>query len=179
MSKTKEQKSEALKNLKNKISDQKSMVFINYKGLGVKEISTLREELKEKDSQLLVAKKTLMKIALKENKIDANPEEMEGQIGLVFGFEDELSPAKILYDFSKKNKLSDGKNNLEILGGYIESQKNEFLSPAMIIQLGQLPSKKELLAKLVGSISSPIVGFNNVLQGNIKGLLRVLSTIKK
>lgn len=172
MAKTKEQKIEALKNLKDKISDQKSMVFINYKGLGVKQISILREELKEKDSQLLVAKKTLMKIALKENKIDANPEEMEGQIGLVFGFKDELSPAKTLYDFSKKNE------NLEILGGYIESQKNEFLSSAMIIQLGQLPSRKELLAKLVGSISSPIVGFNNVLQGNIKGLLRVLSTIK-
>jgi len=173
MAKTKEQKVEALKNLKDKIGDQKSMIFINYKGLGVKDVSVLREELKEKNSQLLVAKKTLMRIALKENKIDTNPEDMEGQIGLVFGFGDELSPSKTLYDFSKQNK------KLEILGGYIQSQKNEFLSPEMIIQLGQLPSKKELLTKLVGSISSPIVSFNNVLQGNIKGLLQVLSTIKK
>ncbi|MFH1643397.1 MAG: 50S ribosomal protein L10 [Patescibacteria group bacterium] len=173
MAKTKEQKQEALKNLKEKIADQKAIVFVDYKGLKVQDLLDLRETLRENNSQFLIEKKTLIKLALKDNEMETNTDEMEGQIGLIFGYDDELSPAKTAYNFSKKN------NNMKILGGYIESQKNEFLNPAMIVQLGQLPSRKELLSKLVGSISSPIVSFNNVLQGNIKGLLQVLSTIKK
>ena len=172
MAKTKEQKRTILEELKKKIAQQKAMIFVDFKGLKVKDLSKLRNELKQKDSELLVSKKTLMKIALEDNKLECNPEEMEGQIALVFGFKDELSSIKAVYNFSKENQ------NLKVLGGYIESQKQEFLGAEDMIILGQLPSKEELLARLVGSLSAPISNFNNVLQANIKGLIYVLAKAK-
>ncbi len=172
MAKTKEQKNKILQELKEKIAEQKAMIFVDFTGLKVKDLFRLRNELREKNSQFLVSKKTLIKKALQENKIEANPEEMNGEIALVFGFEDELAPIKIIYNFSKQN------DNLKILGGYIESQKQEFLNSEAIITLGQLPSKQELLARFVGTISAPISNFNHVLQANIKGLIYVLAKVK-
>ena len=71
--------------------------------------------------------------------------------------------------FSEKNE------NLKILGGFLE---NEFRSREEVVVLAKIPSKQELLAKVIGSIKAPISGFANVLQGNIKGLVYLLSNIK-
>jgi large subunit ribosomal protein L10 len=171
MALTKEQKKAILEDLKEKIAQQKAMIFVDFKGLKVKDLFDLRNKLKKIGAQFLVAKKTLMKIALKEKKIKADPQKMEGQIGLVFGFEDEFSPAKAVYQFSEKNE------NLKILGGFIESQKNEFLEAEKIITLGQLPSREELLGNLARIFSAPTLGLVNVLSGNIKGLIYALSAI--
>ncbi len=99
MAKTKEQKNKILQELKEKIAEQKVMIFVDFTGLKAKDLFRLRNELKEKNSQFLVSKKTLIKKALQENKIEANPEEMDGEIALVFGFEDELAPIKTIYNF--------------------------------------------------------------------------------
>jgi len=171
MAKTKEQKRTILEELKKKIAQQKAMIFVDFKGLKVKDLSKLRNELKQKDSEFMVGKKTLMKIALEDNKLECNPEEMEGEIALVFGFKDELFPIKTVYNFSKENE------NLKIIGGYIESQKKEFLSAENIITLGQLPGKEELLARLVGSLSAPISNFNNVLQAPLEACLSIIKSL--
>ena len=171
MAKTKEQKRSILKELKEKMAKKKAMIFVDFKGLKVKDLSKLRRELKKDDSVFMVAKKTLMKIALEENNIKADPEKMEGEIALVFGFKDELSSIKTVYNLSKENK------NLKVLGGYIESQP-ELLASEDIILMGQLPSKQELIGQLLGSISAPISNFTYVLQANIKGLIRVLAKAK-
>ena len=73
------------------------------------------------------------------------------------------------YNFSLKNE------NLKILGGFLE---NQLRNMEEIIILAKIPSKQELLAKFIGSIKAPMSGFVNVLQGNIKGLVYVLSQIK-
>jgi len=173
MALTKEQKEKILKNLKEKIAQQKAMIFVDFSGLKVKDLSDLRQRLKQAKSELLVAKKTLMKIAFKEVKVKTDPKEIKGEIALVFGFEDEISPAKVVYQFSQENE------NLEILGGYIESQKDEFLDAEKMITLGQLPTKKELLANLVRVFSAPTTNLVNVLEGNLKGLIYALSAIKR
>ncbi|KPJ71589.1 hypothetical protein AMJ50_01740 [Parcubacteria bacterium DG_74_3] len=173
MALTKEQKEKILKNLKEKIARRKAMIFVDFSGLKVKDLSDLRQRLKQAKSELLVAKKTLMKIAFKEVKVKTDPKEIKGEIALVFGFEDEISPAKVVYQFSQENE------NLEILGGYIESQKDEFLDAEKMITLGQLPTKKELLANLVRVFSAPTTNLVNVLEGNLKGLIYALSAIKR
>lgn len=172
MALTKEQKKRVFETLKEKIAQQKAMVFINFKGLKIKDLFELRSKLKKKGAQFLVAKKTLMRLAFEEKSIKVDLQKMEGQLALIFGFQDELSPAKIAYQFSQQNE------NLKILGGFIESQKKEFLSSDAIITLGQLPSQEELLSRLVGSISAPILNLVNVLEGNIKGLIYVLAKAK-
>ena len=169
MALTKAQKQKIIEDLKEKIAKQRAMIFVDFTGLKVKDLSNLRKKLKAADNELKIAKKTLLLLALKEKKLEMAAEELKGEIAIVFGYKDELSPAKIVYQFSQENP------NLKILGGFLE---NKFREAEEIIALAQLPSREELLAKLVGSISAPISNFVNVLQGNIKGLIYALSAIK-
>lgn len=96
-------------------------------------------------------------------------EKLTGQLGIVFGYKDEVLPAKTVWEFSKENK------NIKILGGIVE---NKLLEADKMIEFAQLPSKKELLGKLIGSISSPLTNLLNVLEANIKGLILIFSQIK-
>jgi large subunit ribosomal protein L10 len=170
MPQNKEEKKATIEKLEKSIEKQKSMVFTNYKGLKASDIFKFRTKLREKGCAMTVTKKTLLKLALKNQKIDYDPKELEGQLALVFGFEDEVSSPKIVYQFSKEN------NNLKILGGFLE---NKFITSEGVASLAMIPSKEELLAKVVGSIASPISGFVNALQGNLRNLVYVLSAIKK
>lgn len=169
MALTKTQKQKIIDDLKDKIARQKAMIFVGITGLKVKEISDLRKKLKATDSNLKVAKKTLIERAFKESKLDFDKNKYKEEIALAFGFKDEISPAKIVYQFG----LASG--NLKILAGFLEGK---FKEAEEIIALAQLPTKEELLAKLVRSIASPISRLVNVLQGNIKGLITVLAKAK-
>lgn len=170
MAVTKEKKQDIVKKLKENIDKQKSMVFVSINGLKASALFNLREELKKSGCLLSIVKKTLMGIAFKENNIGADVKELRGQIGLIFGFKDEILPAKKTYEFSKNNE------NLKILGGFFNNKLQERED---IITLAKIPSKEELLAKVVGSIGSPLSGLANVLQGNIRNLVYLLSNIKK
>ena len=167
---TKSQKQKIVEELKEKIGRQKSVVFFDISGVKVKDLSQLRRTMKEKNCELKVAKKTLLDIASAEKGIKTEMKKITGEIALGFGFQDEISPFQIGYKFSKEAQ------NVKILGGILEK---EIIDQEKAIFLGTLPSKKELLAKFIGSISAPISGFVNVLQGNIKGLIYVLGVINK
>ena len=170
MAKTKEQKKKTFEELKEKISRQKTTIFVDFTGLKVQDMFDLRRKLKKSKGELKVAKKTIVNLAFKESKLKLESDKLKGEIALIFGYGDEVSPAKIAYEFGRINP------NLKILGGFFE---NEFKSAKDFIALGQLPSRKELLAGLVGSVSAPISGFVRVLEANLKGLVYVLSVIKK
>jgi len=166
MALTREEKEKIINELRKKIEEQKSIIFVSIKGLKNDELLNLRRELKKNDCLLAVIKKTLIERVFQEKGIPYEKEKMLGQLALVFGFKDELSPVKISEKFSRKNK------NLNILGGFFE---NNLISREDVLNLAKIPSKMELLAKLVSSLNSPISSFASVLQGNIKGLVYVLS----
>lgn len=170
MPKNKEQKKEILKDIKEKIDKQKTMVFVGFSGLKTKDVFALRENLKKENCLLSVVKKTLLALAFKEKKLKINKKKLEGELALAYGFEDEISPARITYRFSLKNE------NLKILGGFFG---NKFIEAQEVISLAKLPSKKELYSKVVGTINAPLSGFARVLGGNIRGLVYILSQIKK
>src|SRR4030042_739694 len=168
MPQTKEQKQKTIENLKEKINRQKSMVLIDFQGVKVKDLSELRRKIKEAGGQLKVAKKTLINLALKKFGLKLE-KDLKGEIALIFAFEDSISPLKKTYQFSETN------DNLKILDGFFEGK---FIEKDKVLTLAQLPSREELLARLVGSISSPVSGFLNVLQGNMRNLVYVLSQVK-
>jgi large subunit ribosomal protein L10 len=170
MAQTKLQKQKILEDLKDKIARQKAMIFISIAGLKVKDVSDLRKKLKEIGGNLKVAKKTLIEKALKDKKLDFDKNKYKEEIGLVFGFEDEIMPAKTVYQSGLANE------KLKILGGFI---KGLFKEKEDIIALAQLPTKPELLAKLVSSIYAPVSNLVYSLQYNLKGLVYILSSIKK
>ncbi len=169
MAKTKEEKEKALEEIKKDIENQQALVFIDYSGLKAEDIFDLREKLKEAGCSLKVVKKTLARMAFKEKGLNLKEENLEGQLAVVFGFEDPVMPAKVPYNFSQK------KEGPRILGGFLEE---EFKNAEEIITLAKIPSKDELLAKVVGSISAPVSNFVRVLQGNSRSLIYALTAIK-
>ena len=171
MALTKIQKKKIIEDLKEKLSKQKSVVFVDFSGLNSKEIFDLRNKLKKADGLLKVAKKTLLEIAFKKSKIPIweKIKEIPGQLALILGFKEGYEFSKIAYEFSQENK------NLKILGGFFE---NDLKDAEEVITLAKLPSREELLANLVGSIAAPISNFNNILKANIKGLIYIIKQIK-
>lgn len=166
-----QQKQKTIEDLKEKIKKQKIMILVNFTGLKVKNLFDLRKKLKSVNSQLKVEKKTLLNLVLKDFDIDfaKKIDQFKTQMAIVFGFEDQILPAKILYQFSLE------KPNLRILAGYFEKKVRE---KEEIITLAQIPTREELLSKLLGSILNPISNFVNVLEANIKGLIYVLASAK-
>jgi len=170
MPKTKDQKKQIVDDLADKLSKQKSLVFADYKGLTVFEAQEIRKLAKEQNAEYIVAKKTLIQLALDKAGIkDVDVKAMEGNVALVIGFEDEVAPAKITAEYAKDHE------SLKLIGGVME---NQYIDLAKVEALSKIPSKPELFAKLVGSINSPVSGFVNVLAGNLRGLVGVLNAIK-
>ena len=163
MAKTRVQKEELLARLDKEFAENKA-VFVDYKGLSVSDIETLRNRLNEKGVSFSVVKNSLVKIALKNNKIEVEREVLSKPIAIAFG-SDEVTPSKEIATYAKEN------DKVEILGGVIE---NKFVPESTIKALSMLPSKEELYAKVVGSIASPLSGLVNVMAGNIRGLVNVL-----
>jgi len=166
MAKTKEQKKKTLEELEDKFSRIKAAVFVNFAGLKVKDVTALRNILRKEKIDYMVAKKTLLKIALeKVGYNDVDPKKFEGNIGVAFGYDDEVMTAKLLNQFKAQHEA------MKFIGGILEKK---YIDAVKVLELANLPSRSELLAKLVGSINSPIAGFVNVLAGNLRGLVQVL-----
>jgi large subunit ribosomal protein L10 len=157
MALTKEQKAKQIDSIKAGLSNQKSIVFVDFNKVPSKEMFSLRKTLKENGCNLKIAKKTLVRVAFGQsnisywNKIKSS---IPGQIALVFGIEDEIAPARIANQFAKTQE------NLKILGGIFESR---FIEREKVLVLANLPSRNELLSRLVGSIYSPVTSFVRVL----------------
>ncbi len=163
---TKDQKKEILKDLDDKFGRSKAVYFADYRGLSVKDIANLRKALREEGVDFRVAKKTLMQLSLKNSDLPEAPSEvMQGPVGAAFGYDDVILAVKTLHNFSK------GNDNLKILGGLVEGK---FITQAEAVELAQLPSREELLAKLVGSMKAPVSGFYGVTSGLLRGLVQVL-----
>jgi len=169
MAVTKEKKADILKDLDTRFSKAESIYFTDYRGLSVTEMGDLRRKLREGGVDYKIAKKTLMRLSLKNANLPEAPEgTMSGPVGAAFGYDDTISPVKILYTFSKEN------DKLKILGGLIEGR---FISQEEALELAKLPSREELLAKLVGSMQAPISGFHGVASGLLRNLVYVLKAV--
>lgn len=170
MATTKAKKQEVVKELGAKLAKHKALVFADFTGLKVKDLSNLKKKLKSVVSEFKVAKKTLMAVAFEDQKINVDPKKMVGEIALILGYNDEVAPAKTVYEFSKTNE------HIKIIGGYLQGQS---LSADQVVALAKLPTKDQLLANMVGSLSAPMRGLATVLNGNLRGLVIALSEIQK
>ncbi len=166
---TKEQKKEIIKNLSDKFSKSKAVVFLGFQGLSAKENIELRRKLRSENVDYKVAKKTLIKKGLEDAKVLGDNElDLEGSVAVAVGYDDEVAPARLSNEYSKTNK------NLKLLGGFIETK---YMDAKEIKALALLPGKDQLRAQLVGTINAPVSGFVNVLAGNMRGLVNVLKAV--
>jgi len=171
MALNKDQKAEVLKKVPESMKDAKAVVFADYQGISVNDLDNLRSKLREAGVRFQIVKKTLIRLAAKENGFEEIPNEvLEGPVGAAFSMEDEIAAAKILATFAKKNK------NVKLRGSLFEGR---VLSVAETKELANLPGKEELLGKLVYLLKSPISGFHGVLYNTMGGFVRVLNAVKE
>ena len=168
---TKQQKEVLIAEVAKKIKDSKALVFANFKGVSVKNISQVRKELMRNGSGWQVLKKTLLNLALKKAGVVTDVRKLDGQIGVAFSY-DEVTAAKVLALFAKANR--DVPFTIE--GGSLGVKE---LTIDEVKALPKLPSRDELRAQLVGTLQAPILSFVRVLSGNLSSLVQVLKAIEE
>ncbi len=170
MPKTRQEKEQIVAELSEKLGSMKSAVFTSISGYTMDDANMLREKGKEAGVEVLIAKKTLLLRALEEKGFGSKKDDLEGSILTTIGYNDEVSAAKLIAELSKE------RDGIQIVGGVLEGT---FVGSDAIRQLATLPSREELLAKMVGSINAPVSGFVNVLAGNLRNLVYVLNAVKE
>ncbi|WP_071141540.1 50S ribosomal protein L10 [Acidaminococcus timonensis] len=164
------EKASKVAELKDLLTASKGVVLVNYCGLTVAEDTELRAKMREAGVKYMVAKNTFIRIAAKEAGIEGLDSVLEHNTALAFSAEDPVAPAKILNDFSKDHKA------LELKAGVLDGK---VIAVEEVKALAELPSREELLAKLVGSMQAPISGLVNVLQGTIRNFVYTLEAVRQ
>jgi len=166
----KNEKTQEVKNLAERLERAKVLIFADYRGLKVSEMTELRSNLRKDETWFKVVKNRLMKRALKESGLEALDKYFTGPTALATSEVDPVNPAKALVDFSK----SHGK--LEVKGGFLDGKD---LSPADIQLLARIPSREVLLARALASRNAPATNLAGVLVAVPRKLLYALNAVKE
>ena len=164
-------KLQTVEELREKIKKAKSITFADYLGLSADNINDLRAKALENDTEVEVAKNTLLKVALKEENIDTDSLEndLKGPTAAFFSYGDPIAVIKTIFAFAKTNTLPRVKAAI-VDGKYNNAQQTEILS--------NLPSRDELIAQTVWGLKSPLSGLVNTLGGVQRKFVYALSAIK-
>lgn len=163
-----EEKKQIVADLAEKMKSASAGVLVDYKGINVADDTNLRRELREAGVEYAVVKNTLTRFAAQQVGFDALDPVLNGTTALAISMNDPVAPAKILAKYAKNS------DSFSIKAGFVDGK---LISPAEVEDLAKLPSKEVLLAKALGSLMSPISGFANVLNANLRGLVVALNAI--
>lgn len=136
------------------VKDAQSVVLVDYRGLTVEQDTELRKQLREAGITYKVYKNTMMNFAFKGTDCEALLPYLEGPSAVAISTEDATAPARVLCKFAKTA------NALEVKGGIVEGIAYDANG---IVEISKIPSREELLSKLLGSIQSPITNFARVM----------------
>lgn len=161
-------KKETVEEIKEKIGNAESIILVDYRGLGVSEITELREKYRGSDVDYKVYKNTLLRLAFKDMGLEDFNEFLVGPSAVAFGYGDPVQAAKISAEFAKTN------TELEIKAGIVDGK---VIGIDAIKELAELPPREVLIAQVLGGLNAPIQGFANVLNGTMSSLVRVLDAI--
>lgn len=164
-----DQKTDVISALNETFSKAKFAVVADYRGLKVTQLEKLRKNLRESDAQVQVAKNTLLRLAVKGTPYENLTDSFSGTTAVAVGFTEPVGPAKALAAFAKEF------NAFTIRSASLEGS---LLKPEDVEALSKLPSREELLAKLLGTMSAVPTGFVRVLAAVPQKLLYALSAIK-
>ncbi len=167
---TKAFKEDKVKTINEVVSKAKVAIVSDYKGLTVAEITDLRRRLQEEKGDFAVIKNTLAKIAIKGTEYEGLKEFLTGPSAIAIGFEDQVSPAKVLAKFIKEKKKT------EIKGGILDGK---ILTADEVKELSNLPGREELYAQMLGSINSPAQGIVNTVNGVARALVTAIDAVRK
>ena len=150
-----ELKQPVIQEISDNIKDAQSVVVVDYRGLTVAEDTQLRRELREAGVTYKVYKNTMMNFAFKDTDFESLSDVLEGPSAIAISKEDATAPARVLAKFAKDAPA------LEIKAGVVEGT---YYDADGMKAIASVPSREELLSKLLGSIQSPIANFARVLK---------------
>jgi len=154
-----------------KTSRATAVYFADFSRMTVEEETNLRREFRKAGIEYTVAKNTLLKKALEQvSGYDAVFDKLSGPTGIAFTYDDVTAPARIIKKFSDKT----GKFTLK--AAVLEKQVYD---GSKLEQIAKMPSRKEIIASILGSLQSPIVGILGVLQAIPRDLVNVIDAIEK
>jgi len=162
---TRQQKEVTLEELKEKFGRAKSVAFGQYAGMSMFQLTAMRKQMREAGVEFKVAKKTLFKLAAKEQGFELSDDLLPGTVGAAFSYEDGIAGPRII------KKMGKDVDVLKLMGGIMEGQ---VLSVAQMKEIADLPSKQELLAKLVGLMRAPLQNFYGAIQTPLSSFARGL-----
>jgi len=157
-----------VKELADKIREAKSFVLADYRGLTVEQDTQLRREMRQAGVEYTVVKNSIIRFAAHETGYEALDKYLEGPTALAISLNDPVAPSKLLTKFAKQYE------KLEIKAGVVEGK---IVDIDGIKSIASLPSREELVAKVVGGLSGPLYGIVNVLNANIRGLVVALNAV--
>jgi large subunit ribosomal protein L10 len=152
--------------LKTVLSEAKLIISTDYRGLNVTEMSALRRAIRESGGTYRVAKNTLVKIASDEIGRPEISEIIVGPTGFVLSTDDPVGPARALMTHIQENRLDIVVNGAYLEGTLVNADRVKYLS--------NLPSREELIGKVLGQMNAPIANLVGVLSGTLRGLMTVL-----
>ncbi len=166
---TRETKKELISSVSNSLKSSKAFFLVDFKGLKVEQVTSLRKKLFPLKGEMKVARNTLATIALKGEGVtdESLMNALEGTNAFVFAFEDAASVAKAIHEYSKDNEA------LKLKSGYMEGKA---LSAKDVTFLATLPSKDVLRAQFLGVLSAPASKFVRTLNEVPASLARVLNS---
>jgi len=166
-------KEQAVDILSKELGRIKLAVMTDYRGLTVREVEELRSVLRDEGISYRVTKNTLLRLAAKNSPAlaDIDPSTFIGPTALAMGFDDEVAPARVIFQFAKTHAA------LEIVGGI--TGDGQVLTAAQVKALATLPTREQLLGQVVGTIAAPLTGLVGVMSGNVRSIINVLNALSE
>ena len=155
--------------LKQQIADGGSLVVLTYQGLTVEDSSALRDKIRAAGGRFRVVKNTMLRRAVAGTELEGVQEFCFGSTAvMISGAEDPVTPVKELMAFAKDHEV------ITVKGGGIEGR---VMSDKDVIALSKLPSKEQLLAKMLGSMNAPASNLVGALSGVARNLVYAVKAI--
>ncbi|MBF0286558.1 MAG: 50S ribosomal protein L10 [SAR324 cluster bacterium] len=149
-----------------------SAILVDSNGLTANKVVELRKDLNQSDAKMRIVKNTLAKIASDGTPFEAMKDQFQGTRALIFSYENPVGLAKVVHDFKKAN------DKLQVKGGLLSSDgKISILNAAEVDALASLPSKEELVAKLLFILNAPITQLVRTLNEVPAKFVRTLSAV--
>jgi large subunit ribosomal protein L10 len=163
----KAQKAEIISELEGMLGKSKAGVVTSYQGIPTPEIVNLRHKLRDSKLELKIVKNTLLRRAAKESGKEFLTTHFDGPRAVILGYDDVSAPARVLTQYIASSGVA-----MTVSGGFLSDR---WISPAEVNTLATLPSQKELIAKVLGGLQSPIAGLVQTLSSPIMGIVYALN----
>ena len=164
------EKKKVVSQLKDKLTQAKSLFLTDFTGLNVEETTKLRRNFRENKVEYKVAKNSLIRLAVQQTGFESISDHLEGPTGLVFGYDDLTVPAKVLYDFQKKTE----KPKIKVFW-----MEGKLFGEEELKRLARLPSREGLFGQILMTLNSPMSNLVGTFHGVLRNFIGLIDALQE